>query len=132
MVIIFFFLNNKIGGDTLNILSFWKVGKFVEEKMDSCFNPHEKCSNFLSYYYGNSNRYSLNHILMMKKLYSYFPIYINCMDEVCWDSYLELLKLNPEECYFYYRILLFCGDNSLELKRMIQSNLYFRIQKTDN
>ena len=85
------------------------------------------CSRFLSYYYGNSHQYSLFHIQMMKKFYSYFPIYLNQMNGIHWDSYLELLKLNPTECYFYYHILLFCGDDLMELKNLIQSNLFIRI-----
>lgn len=111
----------------MDVFSAWKVGKFVKENILSCENIHKSCSQFFSYYYGNSNRFSLFYIQMMEKFYSYFPIYINCMDKIRWRSYLELLKLEREECYFYYQLLLFCGDNYKELKNLIQSNLFVRI-----
>ena len=120
MVILFFFENNNIGGDIIDVYSLWNVGRFMIEKKDNCNNVHNLCSNFLSYYYGNSHTYSLFHIQMMERLYSYFPIY-------CWNSYIELLKLNPKECYFYFGILLFCGDNYNEIKNLIDSNLFSRI-----
>ena len=116
----------------IDIFSIWKVGRFLSEKTFSCENIHRSCSNFLSYYYGNSSRFSLIHIVMMRRLYLYFPIFIPCMCQIQWNSYLELLKLNREECYFYYKILLFCGDDIQELKQLIYSNYYLRIKKTDN
>lgn len=111
----------------ISILSLWTVGKFLNEKKQSCLNVQQSCSQFLSYYYGNSSYYSLSQIHTMKKLYLYFPIYIACMSQIGWSSYLELLKLPPKECYFYYMILLFCGDDLWELKRLIHSNIYIRI-----
>ncbi|MBP5679121.1 MAG: hypothetical protein J6X28_04765 [Bacilli bacterium] len=111
----------------IDIFSFWKVGKFLREKEGSCSNIQRACSCFLSYYYGNSYQFSLLHIHMMKKLYSYFPVFLDPMQYIHWNSYLELLKLDPEECYFYYHILLFCGDNYDELKNLIQNKIYLRI-----
>ena len=111
----------------MDVFSFWKIGKFIQGKKYSCFNIHITCSNYLSYYYGNSHRFSLFHIQMMEKLYSYFPIFSERMREIRWDSYLELLSLKPKECYFYYHILLFCGDDFDELKQLIRTNLYSRI-----
>ncbi len=111
----------------MNVLSLWNIGKFIRDNYYSCMNVHISCSKYLSYYYGNSYFYSLFYIRMMEKLYLYFPIYLDQMSLIKWDSYLELLKLNRKECYFYYHILLFCGDDLNELKKMIYSNLYLRI-----
>ena len=127
MVILFFFENNNIGGDIIDVFSLWNVGRFMIEKRDNTYNVHSICSNFLSYYYGNSHTYSLFHIQMMERLYSYFPIFLDSMRKICWNSYIELLKLNKSECYFYYGILLFCGDNHKDIKDLIESNLYSRI-----
>ena len=110
-----------------NIFSLWSIGKFMNEKEASCFNIQQLCSNYLSYYYGNSFYYSLFHIQMMRKLYQYFPIYMDVMNQIHWNSYLILLGLPSKECYFYYSLLLFCGDNISELNCLIQSGLYFRI-----
>ena len=90
-------------------------------------NTHQLCSKFLSYYYGDSSYYSLFQIQSMKKLYIYFPIFLDCMNLIGWNSYLELLKLSIQECYFYYSLLLFCGDDLLGLRQLIKSNLYIRI-----
>lgn len=90
-------------------------------------NGHFSCSSFLSYYFGNSFMFSLHHIIMMQRLYLYFPIYLESMNRINWASYLELLMLKRKECYFYYNLLLFCGDNSVELKNLIKSDLYCRI-----
>ena len=127
MVILFSFWNNTLGGDFIDILSLWKIGKFLKDKEKSCFNVHKICSDYFSYYYGNSYQFSLVHIQMMEKLYYYFPIYCEKMKNIHWNSYLELLKLSKRECYFYYYILLFCGDDYFELKQLICNDLYSRI-----
>ena len=111
----------------MDIFSYWKIGQFVQNKKDVCRNIHLSCSSFLSYYYGNSFFFSLYYIRMMEKLYFYFPIFLDCMRKIHWNSYLQLLSLCKKECYFYYQILLFCGDDSFELEKLIQSKLYFRI-----
>lgn len=113
-------MNNKIS-------FYWRVGRIIFNAKNSCSNIHLKCSDYLSYYYGDSISYSLDKINLMRKLYLYFPIYLNCMNKINWNSYLEMLKLKKDECYFYYSILLFCGDNSEELKNLIDSKIYQRI-----
>ena len=127
MVILFFYENNMIGGDIINISSLWNIGRFMDKKGCTCSNIHQVCSNFLSYYYGNSSYFSLFHIQMMKKLYDYFPIFLDKMNLIEWSSYIEILKLSQKECYFYYKLLLFCGDDLVELKKLIQSNLFLRV-----
>ena len=64
---------------------------------------------------------------MMRRFYLYFPIFLDVMKKIHWKSYLELIQLNRLECYFYYSISLFCGDDYLELKKLIDSKLYSRI-----
>lgn len=64
----------------------------------------------------------------MKKFYLYFPIYDKRMDNLDWESYLELLKLNNKFiCYFYFKISLFCNFNYAEIKSLVDSNIYFLI-----
>ena len=111
----------------MNIAFFWKLGKFLYEKGPNCTNIYLRCSNYLSYYYGNSYRYNLFNISNISKFYTYFPIYLDSMSKISWNSYLELLKLDLKECYFYYYIIHFCGDDCIELKKLIQMNLYSRI-----
>lgn len=110
-----------------DISFYWRVGKILFDGKDSCRNIHIKCSDYLSYYYGDSINYSLNNINLMSKLYLYFPIYLNCMNKIRWRSYLEMLKLGRYECYFYYNLLLFCGDDYDELKNLIDNRIYDRI-----
>lgn len=38
-----------------------------------------------------------------------------------------MLKLGKKECYFYYNLLLFCGDDYDGLKNLIDNNIYERI-----
>ena len=38
-----------------------------------------------------------------------------------------MLKLGRYECYFYYNLLLFCGDDYDELKNLIDNRIYDRI-----
>lgn len=128
-----FLSNNKVGGDFIirdkNKLNFfWKVGKFTVEKSYCCDNIISKCSRYLSYYFGNSTMFSCGNIIFMRKFYRYFPIFLDEMNKLSWDSYLELLKLkNQKACYFYFNLSLFCNYDFEDLKLLIDSNLYFRI-----
>ena len=106
---LFLFLsNNKIGGDFINkrqLNFFWKVGKFTVEKKYMCEN-----------------------IIFMKKFYLYFPIFIDNMNDLDWDSYRELLKLNNKKvCYFYYYLSLFCNFKYTDLRSVIENKIYYRI-----
>jgi len=67
--------NNIIGGDIIyKINFFWLIGKFVYDKRNYSDNIIEKCSNYLSYYFGDSYSFSYDNILFMRKFYLYFPI----------------------------------------------------------
>lgn len=64
----------------------------------------------------------------MKKLYLYFPIYDKRFENLSWQYYIELFKLNNKEIlYFYFKISLFCNLDFLDFKNMITSQVYFRI-----
>lgn len=126
------FTNNKVGGDIISMKNqlffFWRIGKFLVEKKYSCNNIVLKSSNFLSYYYGSSTMFSYENVIFMRKFYLYFPIFLESMNQLEWDSYLELMKLkNRNMCYFYYRVALFCGFCCRDLKCVIDSNIFCRI-----
>ena len=93
----------------------------------SCSNIIEKSSSFLSYYYGNSNLFSLDNMHIIRKLYLYFPIFNNYLETLNWDYYKVLLKLDKKECYFYYYIVLFCNSDLTDLYEMIENDYYLRI-----
>jgi len=64
----------------------------------------------------------------MRKFYLYFPIFIEKMNDLDWESYLLLMKIkNKNICYFYYNLSMFCNFNSLQLKNIIDSDIFFRI-----
>ncbi len=131
LYLILFFSNNKVGGDFINskkLFFFWKIGKFTVEKRFFCENIVSKCSSYLAYYYGNSTMFSYNSVLSMKKFYLYFPVFLDVMNKLEWESYLELIKFNDKSiCYFYYNLSLFCNFNYGNLKHAIDNKVYFRI-----
>ena len=61
----------------------------------------------------------------MRKLFLYFPIYSHDLEKIGWDYYLELLKLDKDISYFYYRICLFCELDFISFKCMINNNIYY-------
>lgn len=125
--------NNKVGGDFIEthdkkLNFFWKVGKLTVEKNSCCENIVSRCSRYLSYYFGNSTMFSCDNIIFMRKFYRYFPIFLDKMNALDWDSYLELLKLkNKKACYFYFNLSLFCNYNFNDLKLAIENDTYYRI-----
>ena len=111
----------------IQIYYFWKIGKFLFDKKSKCLNIVEKTSCFLSYYYGDSNIFSLENINMMKKFYLYFPIYNKYIEKIDWLHYIKILKLSKKECYFYYKLVLFCNCDISELEILINNNVFLRI-----
>ena len=81
----------------------------------------------MSYYYGDSNIFSLENVYIMKKFYLYFPVYNEFIEKIDWEYYKLLLRLEKDECYFYYRIVIFCNSDISELYNMINNNIFFRI-----
>ena len=124
-----FFTNNISGGDIIYKIYFlWLIGKFVYNKNDCCENIIKKCSDFLSYYFGDSYSFSYDNILFMRKFYLYFPIYLEKYENIPWNYYVALLKINNEEITkLYLNICLFCNFDYNSLKRMIDGNLYLII-----
>lgn len=121
--------NNIIGGDIIyKINFFWLIGKFVYDKRNYSDNIIEKCSNYLSYYFGDSYSFSYNNILHMRKFYLFFPVYLNKFENISWDYYVDLLKLNNQDiAKFYLKICLFCDMDYSNFKKMINDNIYFSI-----
>lgn len=111
----------------IQIYYFWKIGRFLYNKKYSCNNIVEKTSCFLSYYYGNSNIFSLENINYMRRFYLLFPIYNKYIEKIDWNCYRRLLVLNRDECYFYYGITIFCCSTLKELDTLINSGVYLRI-----
>lgn len=111
----------------IQIEYFWKIGKFLFDKNNMCLNITEKISGFLSYYYGNSSTFSIENINLMKKFYLYFPIYSKYIERINWDCYRRLLILSKKECYFYYKIVLFCNSDKSDLESMIENSIFLRI-----
>ena len=72
-----FFSNNIIGGDSLNysLYLFWRIGKVVFDNYKVSCNVIEKCSTFLSYYFGNSSKFNNDNIKYMIRFYSDFPVF---------------------------------------------------------
>jgi hypothetical protein len=106
---------------------YWLVGKFVYLNKYRTTNIIKKCSEYLSYYFGDSYSFSYDKVLTMRKLFLYFPIYNHNLEKIDWNYYLELLKLNKDISYFYYRVCLFCELDFNSFKSMINTNMYYRI-----
>lgn len=111
----------------IKILFLWKIGRFINFYSKRTDNIVMMVSNYLSYYYGNSYKFSLSNVNLMKKLYIYFPIYNTFIEKLDWNLLKKILILNKKECYFYFRIILLCHSNSYELEKLINTNIYFRI-----
>lgn len=125
-----FFSNNIIGGDiiTYRIYFYWLVGKFVFDKRDCCNNIIEKCSEYLSYYFGDSYSFSYNNLVCMRKFYLCFPVYLDKFENISWKYYLKLLDINNSSiAKFYLKVCLFCDMDYESLNSMINSNTYYRI-----
>ena len=94
-------------------------------KQKSYENVISKYSDLCSYYFGMSQTFSRENIHFMKKFYQYFPIYIPELNKLKWEHYVELLKIgDSKKRYFYLRIAIFCKGSVLELKDVINNNIY--------
>lgn len=109
-----------------NILLFWNIGKKVyEEDID---NPIEKYSNYYSYYYGNSYLFNRENIRFMKLFYICFPIFNKRLNNISWDQYKLLFKIeNRRERLFYFYVSLFFNSDLSETNDFIINNYYLRI-----
>ena len=72
-----------------------------------------------------SETFSRENVNYMKRFYQCFPIYIDELNKLVWEHYVELLKINnSKERYFYLRIAMFCKSSVLELRDFINNDIY--------
>ena len=87
-----------------------------------------RLSNYYSYKYGNSNLFGIDNIVSMKCLYKCFPIYIDRMNELDWNSYKLLVRVNnKDERMFYYYVALFFKYSYCDIYELINNDYYKRI-----
>ena len=107
---------------------YWYIGKKIYELRNKCINPCEVISNYYSYSYGNSYRFSRENVSIMRNFYLCFPIYIDSYDKLSWSHFKLLIKIkNSNIRNFYLSIILFCNSSVFELENIINSSLYKRI-----
>ena len=122
-------LNNIIGGDNVTkILLYWNIGKIVYDNRSNYLNIVEKCSTYYSYLFGNSYMFTRENIWLMEKFYLMFPIFSSRLENITWDQYQLLFKINnSKERYFYFYIVLFFNFDYENTKLLINNNYYLRI-----
>lgn len=75
-----------------------------------------------------SKTFSRENVNYMRKFYQCFPIYIDELNKLNWEHYLELLKIsNLKERYFYLKTTIFCKGSVKDLKDIINKNIYYLI-----
>ena len=133
MLYIFFFSNNKIGGDFIKKTSnqlylFWKIGKFAYKYQDCYDNVVEKLSIYCSYRFGDSLLYSRENIHMMKRFYLNFPFFYKKLTLFSWEQYQLLLMISDkkERFFYFYLSLIFQSDYQGTLD-FILNDYYLRI-----
>ncbi len=119
----------QVGGDflkrKLQLLLFWRIGKFIYLKQNTCENVINKYSTFLIYRYGMSDTFSRSNIAYMKRLYVSFPIYFVALEKLSFDHYKLLVNISEmKRRYFYFRLSIFCRSTVDELRFNIINNLY--------
>lgn len=111
-----------------NLFLFWKVGQTVFKKQNCCENAVSKYSNYLKYYFGMSNTFSIGNVNYMKKFYCCFPNYINEFNKLSFEHYKLLVDISDiGERYFYFRIAVFCRSSVQELNDVIKDKIYYYI-----
>ena len=115
-----------IGGDIIaSLCLFWKIGKLVFCKQKYYENSVSKFSEYFSYYFGNSNIFSITNIRYMKKFYCCFPIYYDELNRLEFGHYKLLVNISEsDKRYFYFRLALFCRSSVLELNDIIMNDYY--------
>ena len=75
-----------------------------------------------------SDTFSIGNINYMKKFYCCFPNYIDMLNKLSFEHYKLLVDVGGlEERYFYFRVALFCRSSVLELKELINEDMYLCI-----
>ena len=104
---------------------FWYIGKCVYNKQKLCENVILKYSNYLTYYYGMTNVFSVGNVNYMKKFYCCFPIYVKALNQLSFEHYKLLVDISVvNKRYFYFRVALFCRSSVEELSYLIYNDLY--------
>ena len=87
---------------------FWSVGKFAFEAQKREFVSDRRMVEFLQYYFGMSETFSLSNVKTMIKFYVSFPIYTEQLEKLDWNYYLKLLEIkNHSKRMYYYRVAIF-------------------------
>lgn len=107
---------------------YWKIGRIINSLQNKCNNPCEYVSNYLSYYFGNSNKFNRENIKYMEKFFYYFPFYFEKFNILRWNQFKVLLNINNNYIRnFYLKVALFCNSNEEELKLLINNKIVYRI-----
>lgn len=107
---------------------YWNIGKEIYNLKGHCSNPCEYISNYYSYKFGDSYKYSRENISIMRNFYLCFPIYINYYDNLSWNHFKLLIGVRDKIIRnFYLRIILFCNSSEDDLNYFINSYLFERI-----
>ena len=110
-----------------NLLLYWNIGKKVYEDKET-INSIEKYSNYYSYYYGNSYLFNRENIRLMKLFYICFPIFNKKLNNISWDQYKLLFRINDrKERLFYFYTSLFFNSDLLDTNNLIENDYYLRI-----
>lgn len=109
----------------INLFMFWKIGRSVFSRRNFCLNSAFKYSTWCSYYFGNSKLFSIINVRFMEKFYYCFPNFIEEMNKLSWEHYVELLKIcEVSKLYFYFHVAIFCRISVCDLHNIISNNYY--------
>ena len=87
---------------------FWNVGKFAFEAQKREFVSYRRMVEFLQYYFGMSETFSLSNVKTMIKFYVSFPIYTEQLEKLDWNYYLKLITIRKKSLrMFYYQVAIF-------------------------
>ena len=110
------------------IFLLWNIGKCVYEQQSLCENIIQKYSDYYSYYFGDSIVFTRENIHLMKRFYLNFPIFHKKLENICWEQYQLLLKIqNKKERNFYFALSLLFRSNYEETCELISNQYYVRI-----
>ena len=110
------------------LILFWNIGKLVFEEQNKFDNATSKYSIYFQYKYGMTECFSRKNIILMKKLYFYFPIFNSTLLKLSWEHYIELLKISVcSKRMFYYKLSIFSMGSSFDLANAIGNCIYERI-----
>ena len=108
-----------------NLFLFWKIGRLVFVGRSFFDNSVFKYSNFCSYYFGNSEIFSIDNVHYMEKFYKAFPVFLNRFTELSFEHYKLIVDVSDlEKRYFYFWLAIFCRSSVSQLRSIISNDLY--------